>query len=424
MYDNTTHLLELLSNAPKDYTEGIRSLDFSWHRRAQDCIAHGALTNSKRPECLGIGAYPTHLERAHGCEVSDGKNTYVDYICGLGTNLLGYGNPVIAREVMSQAASGITLSLGTKLEVEVAEMCKEIWPFLERLRFLKTGTEACMAAIRIARAYTKRNLILSEGYHGHADEFISLTPPALGVPSGSNIEKLDFSMIPDAAAVIVEPVITDYSDERKKWLFSLRDECNRHGTVLIFDEIITGLRFKDFSVSKYWGVFPDMACFGKAIAGGLPLSIVGGKQEIMECGEYFVSSTFAGDTVSLGACKKTLESVQSRYDINHLWRNGKLFQEKFNALWPQAVSIQGYPTRGVFVGSEEFKCAFFEHAAKAGLLFGPSWFFCFPHIAITDAVIKGCENILLRIKNGELKRTIPLPKKPFAQEVRDDLPEV
>lgn len=131
-----------------------KSFNWSYHKRAQDCIAQNALTNSKRIECLVKGVYPTHLSHGQGCHVWDmqGKR-YVDFICGLGTNILGYGDSEIAEVISERARKGCSLSLGTELELKTAEKVKELFPFVDQVKFLKTGTEACMAALRIARAY-------------------------------------------------------------------------------------------------------------------------------------------------------------------------------------------------------------------------------------------------------------------------------
>ena len=152
-------------------------------RRAEQAIAHGALTNSKRPQGFVNGVYPTHLAKGQGAHVYDmNGNKYVDFICGLGSNLLGYANEEITEAITKQARLGVTLSLGTELEVKVAEQVKVLFPFIERMRFLKTGSEATTAALIIARSYAGRSEVLSDGYHGFHPEFVSLTEPADGVP--------------------------------------------------------------------------------------------------------------------------------------------------------------------------------------------------------------------------------------------------
>lgn len=401
--------------------------DFSWHRRAQDAIAQAALTNSKRPECHVMGVYPTHLTRGRGCHVwaPDGKR-YTDFICGLGTNLLGYANERVNGAIYDQATRGASLSLSSTLEVEVAEKLKELFPSIQAVKFLKTGSEACAAAVRIARAKTGRDFVLSDGYHGWSDDFVALTEPALGVPQMLGyrrtyaIEKLDLDMIgAGVAAVIVEPIVADASRERIEWLKRLRELCTKHGALLIFDEVITGFRWPKFSVARQTGVEPDLIVLGKAIANGMPLAAVGGRYDVMNAAEYFVSSTYAGETLTLAAALATMTLLQTRFSIDDLWLHGQYFIESFNALWPGALTIEGYPSRGVFKGDARHKALFFQEACKAGILFGPSWFFNFPLIDEYKAVLEVCRDILVRIRHGQVELEGQMPQSPFAQRVRE-----
>jgi glutamate-1-semialdehyde 2,1-aminomutase len=392
--------------------------------RSDLCIAQGALTNSKRTECLVKGIYPTHLVRGRGCHVVDTKgNRYVDYICGLGSNLLGYADEEITTAIVEAACDGASLSLASALEVEVAERVKERFPCIDRLKFLKTGTEACLAAIRIARAATGRKVVYSEGYHGWSDEFVGLTPPHLGVNPSQYLRKLPaefHEMDEDTAAVIIEPVITDASEARRDWLRRLRAYCSLNGIALIFDEVITGFRWPRFGVTNYWGISPDIICLGKAMGNGLPLAVVGGSGRFMDGHEYFVSSTFAGERLSLAAALKTMELLQNKYPIQDLWDAGAKFQRRFNELEPGKLWIEGYGTRGVFKGDEMIKALFWQEACKAGLLFGPSWFINFKHLEVSDQVLSVCEDIFRRIRLGGVKLEGELPKSPFAQRMREN----
>lgn len=393
-----------------------------WQVRADQVIAQGCLTNSKHPRSHVRGVYPTHLLKGEGCRVIDADgNLYLDFICGLGSSLFGFAHTEISAAVMSQIHKGSALSFATTLEVEVAEKLIQAFPWCQSVKFLKTGSEACSAAIKIARAATGRKLVISEGYHGWHDDFVSLSPPALGVPKRDWIRKLEKTEYPpdEVAAVIVEAVTLDTSDEYFNWLRELRENCTRTGTMLIFDEVITGFRFPGMSVAKFSGIEPDLICIGKAMGGGLPISAVMGKHAVMNCDEYFVSSTFAGDTLALAACKKTIEMLQGKYRLEDLWERGLNFQKRFNALWPEGVTIKGYPTRGVFEGNEMTKALFFQEACKAGILFGPSFFYNFSHMTINDQVIASCDDILMRIKQGNVRLEGEMPKKPFAQAVRE-----
>lgn len=530
--------------------------------RAQKSVAQGALTNSKHPRMLIMGAYPTHISHGSGSYLFDHEgNKYTDYICGLGANFLGYGNDLISRELIKQIYGGFSHSLPTHHEVECAEKLKEFFVFTERWKFLKTGSEACSAAIKIARNYwgvsdgnenmhemwakeiarrlshevkeeeykerkmqnlhqrisddTKNNgdqekssneicknikrntdrektqseamgksenirkgqglfsgeksftawdynkesmremwrqeisspspglrraigrdvamsiasrtrarwLILSDGYHGHHDSFVSVTSPHNGVPMHLGILPLNGNedLIEIAAAVIIEPVITDYSSERIEYLKELRKKCTDTGTMLIFDEVITGFRFSKFGVCNYTGIIPDLIVIGKAMANGLPLAAVGGKAEVMDDPRYFVSSTYAGEILSLVACKSVLDQLQknSEYSVDKLWVHGQEFIDQFNAQ-PGDIKIEGYPTRGVFTGDQENQAIFMGAMAKAYVLFCKSFFYNFGHPAQDKDILSLTIEIKERIVNKVLKLEYPLPESPFSMKVRQN----
>jgi glutamate-1-semialdehyde 2,1-aminomutase len=394
-----------------------------WSKRAELSIAQGALTNSKRPACFIKGVFPTHLERADGAFVWDtqGKR-YVDFICGLGSNLLGHAHPEIETAITAGFRKGATLSLGTPLEVELAEKLQGAFPCVERVKILKTGTEACMAAIKIARAATGRQVVVSDGYHGWSDEFVSLTPPAYGVPDSTGEHIWKFSSLeqitPKVAAVIVEPVLTDASPERIVWLQALRAKCTETGALLVFDEVITGYRFPRLSVAKWSSVEPDLIVLGKAMGGGLPIAVVGGREKIMNACEYFISSTFAGELCSISAALKVTHLVQTKYRLEELWSHGERFFKIFNGIYPDKVRITGYPTRGVFSGDKDSIDLFRQEACKAGILFSTSVFFSFPHIYLSERVLSSCHDILGRIKTGSVRLDGEPSRTPFAQQMR------
>lgn len=531
-------------------------MNYSWHRRSNECIHDGALTNSKRPSCFVQPVYPTHVVRGDDCYLFDvdGKR-YIDFICALGTNLIGYANPQINEAVVRQLQRGTVYSLSSTIEVEAAEKLKELLPFVGKIRFLKTGSDAAAAAIRIARAHhgvcyenedmygvlankeftrvpqgagseewiqremqavyqeisqsakncrdqetsseeicsygegqsgggspqsqaveqserigkksglsngpaesrkeamrdlwksrftgtssrlfktvssgmavpdspcrkTPRPLILSDGYHGHNSEFIGIIKPRVGVVPDPYILPLtgNEDLIEMAAGVIIEPIITDLSPERTMYLQELQAKCKSAGALLIFDEIITGFRFPNYSYSCYSGVHPDIILLGKCIGGGLPLSVVATKPGIGEGKEWFISSTFAGDTLALAGLMKTMELLKNTFKLQAIWESGQRFQEAFNAISANTIRIEGYPTRGIFVASQMNKGLFFQEACKAGILFGPSFFYNFGHMKLNDIVISSCTDIITRIKNNQVQLEGELPKAPFAQQVRE-----
>lgn len=397
-------------------------LNFEWQRRSLECIHNGALTNSKRPECFIKGIYPSHIIRGEGCYLfdSEGKK-YIDFICGLGSNLFGYANLHINEAISRQLFKGTLYSFSSTLEVQAAERLKEKLHFVSKLRFLKTGTEACMAALKIARAHTGRSKILSHGYHGWSDPFISLSPPNIGVPIDSNIEtllSLD-QITEEVAGVIIEPIITDYSESRLIYLQSLKKKCAQVGALLIYDEIITGMRWPQFTFANDSGIYPDIICLGKAFGGGLPISIVGTRIGIGEGKEWFVSGTFAGEMLSMSAMMKCISMLESTHKIDDLWASGESFLKSFNSISPDLITIEGYPTRGVFKSNTDLtKALFFQESCKAGILFGSSWFYNFKHMEVKEIVLSACRDIIQRIKHNHIKLEGQLPITPFAQKQR------
>jgi len=396
-----------------------KPVDFSVNRRAGACIAQGALTNSKRPESHVKGVYPTHLSEGHGCRVLavNGK-TYTDYICGLGANFLGYGYQPIAKAVMEESGSAWAMSLGTPKEIIAAEKVKEFFPFIDQVKFLKTGTEACMAAVRIARTATGRSKVLSSGYHGWSDGFVSLTAPAYGTVQSQFETLTDLSQIDnETACVIVEPVITRADNDRIQYLKELQIKCQLTGALLIFDEVITGFRFQNHGVCNAWGIIPDLICLGKAMGGGLPLAAVGGKKELMNDDRYFVSSTFAGERMALATGVAFMNSLQKYRHNEQAQEDGGRFKDKFNDM-SSFIQIEGYATRGSFVGDPMIKALFFQECIKAGILFGPSWFWCIPHHEQTDITLAACKSILWRFEQGKIELEGEMPSSPFAAKVR------
>jgi glutamate-1-semialdehyde aminotransferase len=399
------------------------AIDFEHYQRSNESIGQGYLTNSKNPDCFIKGVYPTHIIKAKGCYLYDQKeNQFVDWICGLGSNLFGYGNKLFTDVAYNELLKGINTSIPSRTEVYAAEDLKNTFQ-MDRVKFLKTGTEACMAALKIARNYTMRDVVLTQGYHGWNPEFTSLTPPAGGCTSHVFIHSLESieQINSDIAAVIIEPVMLDYSLERIKWLRKLREKCTSTGTMLIFDEVITGMRFKNLSVSKFSGVDPDLLILGKAIAGGAPLAAVLGRHDLMDDKNYFVSSTFAGDNMALAMCRKVLDLLKNDYDysINDLWGYGEDFISEFNSIWPEKLIIDGYPTRGAFMGDEKIKWLFWQEACKMGMLFGPSWFISFPHRDVSRKCLAHIKDIFNKIKhNPNLRLEGDEPCPPFTSRSR------
>lgn len=358
----------------------------------------GGQTLSKAPERFPLGAYPILLEAGNGSRVWDADgNEYVDYVCGLGPVILGYGHPAVSAAIRRQLMTGlITTSLETPLVGEVAEIICDMVPCAEAVRFVKTGSDACSAAVRLARTYTGRNIILTDGYHGWDDMFqcqaadergrrgIPATPTTVSIQY-NNLDDLARALeLYDAriAAVILEPART--FEPAPGYLQGVKDLCHLHGTLLIFDEVVTSFRWAKGGAQEYYKVIPDIACLGKAMANGMPLGAVVGQRDVMSAFERcFVSGTYGGEALSLAAAKATLTTIQEEPVIEHLWDHGRAMRALLRR-WPlqkadgaNIMRLEGLPCCSVQIfdsGNTEvdvfLKSLWLQETAKHGVLFG------------------------------------------------------
>jgi len=377
--------------------------------RARRVIPSCTQTMSKGPTQFVQGVAPAFLARGKGCRVWDvDGNEYIDYPLALGPVILGHDYPAVTEAVTRQMADGTSFSLPHPLEVEVAEMLTEVIPCAEMVRFGKNGSDATAGAVRAARAFTGRDVIACCGYHGWQDWYIGSTTRNRGVPESCRALTAPFSYNdiasaerifrehPDrVAAVILEPV--GIAAPQDDFLERLRDLTSREGSVLVFDEMITGFRMALGGAQQHFGVTPDLACFGKAIANGYPLSAVVGKREIMSLfDEVFFSFTFGGEALSLAAAKATILEMQRRNVVGHLWEQGRKLQDGYNVL-AQAFGVgaytdcRGYAPRTVIgfrdaTGAESllYKSLFQQECLKRGILFAGAQNLCLLH---TDADI-------------------------------------
>jgi glutamate-1-semialdehyde 2,1-aminomutase len=302
-------------------------------------VAGFTSTGSKRSAAL-FGAEgesaSLRMTRSSGCSVWDSEGReYVDYIMGLGSVALGYGHPEITRAVTEAAQLGVVGPLPPVLEEELAaDLCRLI-PWLERVRFLKTGGEAMAAAVRLARVVTGRDAVLGCGYHGWLDWCQTRegrgTPAAVRALYGElpfNDAERTREMIRAAdgrlAAVVFEPVILEPPDPQ--WLAVLREETLRSGALLVADEIKTACRLAIGGGCERYGIRPDLVVIGKAIANGFPLAAVGGRADVMDAvSRTWISSTLATEFVSLAASRATLAAmVQAQVPAHLTWVGTRL----------------------------------------------------------------------------------------------------
>lgn len=318
-------------------------------------------TGSKRPDALfgpgEVGDLPIRMTRSAGCRVWDAAGReYLDCIMALGAVALGYGHPAVNQAAIDAIAAGVVGSLAPDIESEFAGELHRAIPWIERVRFLKTGAEAVAAAVRIARAHTGREMVLGCGYHGWLD-WCSPEDPAVPQGTRAAIEVLRYNDPEDVrrqlvlygdklAAVVIEPVID--GPPSREWLTTLRDETNRAGIVLVFDEIKTGCRLAVGGAAERFDVHPDITVLGKAIANGFPLAVVGGRSEIMAAVERtWISSTLATEMPALAAARATLDVMIQQSVPSRLGQIGNRLMEGLSRLsgqYPGIVrAVRGLP---------------------------------------------------------------------------------
>jgi glutamate-1-semialdehyde aminotransferase len=369
--------------------------------RAVQVIAGGTQTLSKAPSQFVQGVYPKYLVRGDGCRVTDADgNTYVDYPMALGAILLGHAYPKVAEAVARQAREGTLFTLLHPLEVEVAERLAALVPCAEMVRFMKNGSDATTAAIRLARAVTGRERVAYCGYHGWQDWFAGTTPRPAGVPRAlaslcdpfeyNRPETLGrlFDAHPGAyAAVILEQ---GGEEPRDGFLARVRNLARAHGAVFVWDEIVTGFRYARGGAQERYGVTPDLACLGKALGNGVPIAALAGSRALMrEFDRVFISMTYGGDALGLAAARAVLDEVATAPVVAHLWTLGARWLAGARAAVAAsgvAVEVGGAPPRSHFAWSAQdgfdadlVRSLFLQECVKRGILFGVPVFMSYAH---------------------------------------------
>ncbi|MBM9605090.1 glutamate-1-semialdehyde 2,1-aminomutase [Desulfopila inferna] len=308
-------------------------------KEAQKYIPGGV--NSPVRACRSVGCEPVFIERAEGSTVYDvDSNRYTDFVCSWGPMIMGHAHPDIVEAVQRSATAGTSFGAPTPSEVDLARMVVEAVPSVEKVRFVNSGTEATMSAVRLARGYTGKNTVIKfDGcYHGHADSFLIKAgsgvitlgiPGSPGVPDDvvkntasipyNNVEILERTLRDeklDIACVIIEPVAGNMGciPPQPEFLQTLRRLTRELGIILIFDEVITGFRLSYGGAQEYFDVTPDLTCLGKIIGGGLPVGAYGGKAEIMNHiapdGPVYQAGTLSGNPLAMSAGIAALKILQ------------------------------------------------------------------------------------------------------------------
>lgn len=331
-----------------------------------------------------VGGTPLFISRAKGSKIYDvDGNEYIDYVGSWGPMILGHAHPDVVRAIREVAEKGTSYGAPTELEIEMAELVVNAVPSIEKVRFVSSGTEAVMSAIRLARGYTKREKIVKfEGcYHGHSDSLLAKAgsgvmtlglPGTPGVTEGTakdtivlpynNLEAVKEAFEKEGeniACVIVEPIAGNMGVVPPKpgFLEGLREITEKYGALLIFDEVITGFRVSYGGAQELYGVMPDLTTLGKIIGGGLPVGAFGGKAEIMDHiapeGPVYQAGTLSGNPLAMAAGIAVLKTLKESYIYEYLERMSSILAEGLKSAFEEA-GVPAYFTR---VGS--MMCAFF-----------------------------------------------------------------
>ncbi len=331
--------------------------------------------NSPVRACRSVGCTPLFIERAEGATLYDvDGNRFTDYVCSWGPMILGHAHPAVVAAVQKTAAAGTSFGAPTPTEITLAEMVVEAVPSVEKVRFVNSGTEATMSAIRLARGYTGRRVVVKfDGcYHGHADSFLVKAgsglitlgiPGTPGVPEDivkhtvsipyndvTALEKTLRDERLDIACVIVEPVAGNMGCvvPAPGFLEKLRALTAELNIVLIFDEVITGFRLAYGGAQQYFGIKPDLTCLGKIIGGGLPVGAYGGRADIMDHiapdGPVYQAGTLSGNPLAMAAGIATLRQLQQPGFYDELNSRAAICAERLRAMADRSgvpVSING-----------------------------------------------------------------------------------
>lgn len=396
-------------------------------KEQHDKYAAGASTFSKSiyrfPE-----QYPQFIKSAEGCTLTDINNVkYTDFVSSLGAITLGYKNKHVDKAVINQINKGNLFSLISDVESECAEfLCHKTKK--DKCLFVKTGTDAVNAAIRLAKAYTNRPTILYclHGYHGWGSEFgcsqqinkgVNIELKQHMIPfEYNNMEQLKSLLNDNVAAVLLEPVT--YTHPNKGYLKELLEVVHNNNSLVIADEIVTYPRFSKDLYTFQHECDADLVCIGKGIANSYDFSAVVGNEDILkqrQNEEVFISGTFFGSNIGMVATMKTLEIANNKNLSGHIWKMGSLLQEKFNNLAEEKnvpISLYGLAPRMIFkYPSNSIKSLFLQETASRGLIFGNITYISLSHShKVIDNTINICDEVLdtiaLSIETNTVEKSI------------------
>lgn len=300
-------------------------------------LAAQTYSKSYRYFCKGMA--PSYMDHGEGCYIFDvDGNKFIDFICALGPVTVGYNEPAVNKAVIDQVNKFASGTLQSELEVRLAERLCEIIPCAEMVRFVKNGGDATTAAIRLARAYTGRDIVLMSGYHGMHDWSIGASTNNKGVPKAvceltinftyNDLEDLENKLkANEVAAVILEPIQSN--GPKEGYLEGVKELAHKYGAILIFDEVVSGFHYALGGAQEMFGVSPDLVAFGKGLGNGYPISAVAGRKDLLEQIEkgVFISTTFGGDSIAMAAALATLDILSRPGFYDHITKIGTMMRD-------------------------------------------------------------------------------------------------
>ncbi len=390
--------IQAMKGKPLRFEKSLSQFD-----KVMKIIPGGSQTFSKSSLQFSVGAAPLFVREGKGALLTDlDGNRFIDFTMGLGACLLGYAFEPVNREIEATLKKGTAYTLPHHLEYDLAELLTRVIPCAEMVRFGKNGSDVTSAAVRLARAATGREIVACCGYHGWQDWYIATTTRSLGIPEEvkkktvpfqyNQIESLQacFDRYPNQiACVIMEPVSLEAP--QKNFLTKVKNLVHQNGALLIFDEVVTGFRFDIGGAQAYFNITPDLACLGKAMANGMPVSAIVGKRDLMKLfDEIFFSFTFGGETLSITAAIATIQYILENKVTPLLWKQGEKLKSGIEQQIREkglegTLSIDGYPIRTVlnFKGEEKavlkMKTLFQQECVKRGVLFTGGHNVSLPH---------------------------------------------
>jgi len=388
-------------------------------------------TLAKGPGQFTNGVAPKYIQKGKGSHVWDvDGNEYIDFNAAIGPISLGYAYPAVDEAIEKQLKDGITFSLMHPLEVEVSELIQEVIPNAEAVKISKTGADVCSAAIRVARAFTKREKVFCCGYHGWHDWYIGITSRNAGIPEAiqnmtytfeyNNIDAIKEALDDTVAALILEPFI--FEAPKPGFLKELAEACTANGTLLIFDEMWTGFRIAIGGAQEYFDVKPDLAVYSKACANGMPIALLTGRADVMELfnSEVFSYTTFGGEALSLTACVATINELRDKNVPQYLDEKGGLMKDGYNQIAIETgmdiyTRCIGYNCRSMVTFTPEagngleVKALMQQEMIKRGVLWAGFHNMCYSHsdedIAYTLSAYRDVMPIMKEaIESGNVKQ--------------------